>query len=58
MRVRIDTGFYKGREGVAKPVEESPEEGYGTEYEVDILNPDGSVLQYEVFYGDYEITIL
>lgn len=58
MRVRLKASDLKGLEGIAKPVECDFDDGYGQEYEVDILNPDGSVLEYGVFYGEDEIEIL
>jgi hypothetical protein len=44
MRVKILTGFYAGREGIAKEFDAEAEGFYGAgrEFGVDVLNPDGS----------------
>lgn len=57
MRVRINTGFYKGREGIAKEFEDTIF-AEGREFAVDVLNPDGSVANDAVWYGEDEIEIL
>lgn len=49
MRTQITNGRNTGMEGIAKQDDEIPEE-----YVVDLLNPDGSVYEYGVFYGDHE----
>lgn len=50
MNVKINVGYHKGRNGIAKRDDEHPEECM-----VDILNPDGSVHDYSVWYGEDEL---
>lgn len=57
MRVRINTGFYKGREGIAKEFEDTTL-AEGREFAVDVLNPDGSVANDAVWYGEDELEVL